>query len=257
MEIGKTIEKLPLAEQVEGEMKIPTGGFGDRVVTIDQLRTFMQTNIKVYLTNNPTLLSKNGRLQKLVLLSNGKLTTDIPTGGYISVKVDAGYDLDISEFINVNGFVRDKRFQCTILICNYLGEKLLMGSNYIESTDPIPPPNDVVTCEGAANYFDIYVYKPTVNPDPANPELNLIIDGVLQDQTNPPPSWLVFSAAPDRETPTGFDFVASSRFTNTDSANHLFDIATTGNSKLIITNNSGTVIELETEKHFGFCLTHT
>lgn len=256
MEIGKTIEKLPLSTSVEGGMLIPTGGFGDLAVTVEQLKTFVETNLSVYLTDNPTLQSKNGKLQKLTLKASGKLTSDIPSGGFISLKVSGDYNLDISDFINVNGFVRDKRFQNAILIFNYLGEKLLIGSNYIESADEIPaPPNDVVTCEGASNYFDIFVYKADVGADPANPAVPLTIDGVLTDPMAPPPSWLTATTATTNPTPpVGYTLVISGKFINDDTVNHTFIVETVGNYKLFAINTSGTIIEVEPEKKFAFCL---
>lgn len=249
MSTGKIINALPAADEVAGDMLIPTGGFGDRAITVDQLKTFVESYYKPYLTNNPNIKAKNGKLQKLTLFNSGKLTSDLQSGMYVFLKISGSYILDISDFKNINNFVRDSRFESTILIFNFLGERLLMGMNHTVNE---VHNNSGINCEGAENNATWFAaIKDGEEQIPS--DLVFVIDGV---EFNQYPEWLSSSVVPiNMDAPQGYTWVTDRVILeNTDSIDHKISITMNRPElfKIFVQDNSSTV---EIQNGFGFCLT--
>ena len=219
MSLGKTIDSLPLAETVIGGMLIPTGGFGDKAVTLDQLKAFVQASYVPYFTTSPSIKVGNGKLQRLTLMNSGKLTCDFSSGQYVFIKVRGQFDLDISDFKNITPhrpdqpiISRDPRYETTILIFNFLGEKLLFLSNYIPSSNENPDPVKPV-----ANANSIKILTGTNTSEAYIPQesVRLTINGVVYTQ---PPAFLTFEPIDPpypHEPPLGYAWIGYGLMSNT------------------------------------------
>lgn len=134
---NKEITDLPVETSISPEMLIPTGGFGDISINVAQLREFAYTLPSTYQTTNPNLKIKNGSSQILNISSTNKLTADLRSGQYLYVRVIGSAPLDLSDFTIVNNYVKSGE-SCFILIINILGENILIGANFTETSVPDP-----------------------------------------------------------------------------------------------------------------------
>lgn len=139
MSTGKDIGNLPLAT-LSGDLKIPTGGFGDYAITLDQIKEYTKTAGQIYETTSPNLLVDNGVFQNLTLTGAGKLTADIGSPEYIMVRVSGDYTLDLSDFLVLNGYTDESGRDRFLLIFNILGQKFLVGSAITDAGVTPPEP---------------------------------------------------------------------------------------------------------------------
>lgn len=218
MTTGTTIKSLPIVDQLNGDMLIPTGGFGDKTITIDQLRSYVQSQYIPYDTTNPAILVSNGKLQKLTLTSSGKLTCDLASGQYVFLKIRGLYDLDLTDFSNISPhpdsdpISRDIRYPNTALIFNFLGKKFIFLTNYGESgkdnPDPVKPVGNSTSIKilTGTNTSESYIPQESVR---------LTINGVVYTK---PPAFLNFepiNAPYPHEAPLGYAWTGYALMSNT------------------------------------------
>lgn len=120
MSTGKLIEDVPVS-RVRGSMKIPVNG--NRAISPLLIKKKLEDLQGIYLTNDPHILESNGLVQDLKLTQNGVLEF---TGKFVFVRVECGYELNIDQFLNPNGYTRDKTKDALLCII----DNTLFGFDY-------------------------------------------------------------------------------------------------------------------------------
>lgn len=262
MTTGITIKGLPLADEPIGDMLIPTGGFGDKTITIDQLRAYVQASYVPYDTTNPAIQVSNGKLQKLTLTANGKLTCDLTSGQYVFLKVRGLYTLDLTDFINITPhpidtlIMRDLRFPNTMLIFNFMGKKFIFLTNYGESGKDNPDP---VRVNGQSFIYSLDGITTKPNGQFVPREGNHVyINGIEFVESFP--DTVKLEQLPilesDPSAPNGFSWVSKTKISNIGSVDLNFElIATPDNQDQTFTTLFGNqTIEVLSNNHFKFTL---
>lgn len=131
MSTGKLITDASQGKVV-GAMKIPVGGLGDFSVSPKTLKDYLNSQVSIYQTDDPSIKIENGIIQDLTLIGDSSLEFNGVSGQYLFLRISGNYELAFNnlEYVNVNDWHRDITKKSIAVLIQWIDVLYIFGYDY-------------------------------------------------------------------------------------------------------------------------------
>ncbi|WP_151765790.1 leucine-rich repeat domain-containing protein [Acinetobacter colistiniresistens] len=168
--------------------------------------------------------------------------------GYVAHSVVKVKNLD-----NKNHRIAYKSSNINGQIFIYDNSTAIFNGDHTEAGVCLGPKSKEISPEGAIEWVDVFVFRSISSPALIPPTLKLddlvISDGVVF------PEWIRIDETMSMQPPAGYEQASVARYVNVGTENHRVEIQTVGNTKVLMMNNSESVVEFVKDGHYGVILT--